>query len=167
MNIDFQVTSPEGIPYTVKAPLGTSRDEVINRVKTLHANIQKADPGWDVIQSIESGGNVNAVSPKGAEGDMQTMPKTLKDPGFGVEPAKDDSPAEKHRVGVDYWNKMKETFKHPLAAAMAYNWGPGNFSDWQAGKGKFEGHAKDWSLVPVETRKYLNKVINRLSNVQP
>lgn len=156
MNIDFVVKSPEGIPYTVKAPLGTSQATVMDKVKQFHANIQKADPKWDIIQDIESGGNTNAVSRKGAKGDMQTMPKTLTDPGFGVKPAKDNSPEELHRVGVDYWDAMKQKFGHPLLAAMGYNWGPGNVEKWQA-----EG--KDWSKVPQETKDYINKIISHLS----
>jgi soluble lytic murein transglycosylase-like protein len=173
MNIDFVVKSPEGIPFTVKAPLGTSQDEVINRVKTLHSNIQKANPKWDVIQHIESNGNPSAVSKKGALGDMQTMPKTLTDPGYGVSPAKDHSPQELHRVGVDYWEAMKKTFNHPLAAAMAYNWGPGVYKDWVNGENTpgvkhpdFKGKAKDWSLVPQETKNYVNSVIKSFSSSQ-
>ena len=34
----------------------------------------------------ESGGNPNAVSPKGAQGITQWMPKSASDPGYGVEP---------------------------------------------------------------------------------
>lgn len=67
-------------------------------------------PGFEQLASAvmaqESGGNPNAVSPKGAMGTMQTMPGTLRDPGFGVAPAKDNSPAEMQRVGVDYLRQM-------------------------------------------------------------
>lgn len=156
MQIDFTVKSPEGIPYTVKAPLGTSNAEIVNRVKQFHDRIKQKDVGWDTIQQIESQGNPNAISKKGAKGDMQTMPKTLTDPGFGVKPAKDNSPEELHRVGVDYWKAMKEKFGHPLVAAMGYNWGPTNVENWQK-----SGH--DWSKVPQETKDYVSKIIAKFS----
>ena len=42
------------------------------------------------------------TSPKGAQGEMQVMPKTQRDPGFGVVPAKGKSADEIARVGTDY-----------------------------------------------------------------
>jgi hypothetical protein len=39
------------------------------------------------------------TSPKGAQGEMQVMPGTQRDPGYGVVPAKDGSPEEIARVG--------------------------------------------------------------------
>lgn len=95
----------------------------------------------------ESRGNPNAVSPKGAIGPMQTMPDTLKDPGFGVAPAKDNSPAELTRVGNDYADAMVSKYGNQTIAAIAYNWGPGNTDKWLAAGG-------DVSKLPAETRKY-------------
>jgi hypothetical protein len=50
---------------------------------------QAPQSGWneDMVQAVtnqESGGNPDAVSPKGATGLMQVMPETARDPGFGV-----------------------------------------------------------------------------------
>ena len=50
------------------------------------------------------------TSPKGAEGEMQVMRKTQRDPGFGVKPAQDNSADEIARVGRDYLNAMLKKF---------------------------------------------------------
>jgi len=86
------------------------------------------------------------TSKKGAEGIMQVMPKTQRDPGFGVKPARDRSPEELERVGKEYGIAMLREFKDPKIAAMAYNWGPDNVKKWLA---------SDRSTpIPKETQKY-------------
>lgn len=82
----------------------------------------------------ESGGNPNAVSPKGAAGIAQIMPATARDPGYGVQPLQGwdgVNPAtapiqEQIRFGNDYLNAMqRENGGSPQMAAAAYNAGPG------------------------------------------
>jgi hypothetical protein len=88
------------------------------------------------------------TSEKGAQGEMQVMPGTSRDPGFGVKPARDDSPDELARVGRDYANTLLERYKDPRIAAIAYNWGPGNTDKWlMAGA--------DVSKLPKETQGYV------------
>jgi hypothetical protein len=88
------------------------------------------------------------TSPKGAQGEMQVMPGTQRDPGFGVKPAQDNSPDEMARVGRDYLNAMQARYKDSKLAAIAYNWGPGNTDKWlMAGA--------DPSKLPAETRNYI------------
>ena len=88
------------------------------------------------------------TSKKGAEGIMQVMPKTQRDPGFGVTPARDRSPEELKRVGDEYGIAMLREFKDPKIAAMAYNWGPNNVKKWLA---------SDRSTpIPKETQKYIS-----------
>lgn len=73
----------------------------------------------------ESGGNPNAVSPKGARGLTQVMPATGRDPGFGVQPLRDDSPQENVRFGRDYLTAMLRRYPgRPDLALAAYNAGP-------------------------------------------
>ncbi len=67
-----------------------------------------------MVQHLESrgkrygkGGEI-LTSPKGAQGEMQVMPATSRDPGFGVAPAKDGSPDELARVGRDYIAAMEK-----------------------------------------------------------
>jgi len=86
------------------------------------------------VMHVESRGNANAVSPKGARGTMQTMPGTLRDPGFGVTPARNDSPEELERVGRDYLKALLRHYGGNITLALAaYNAGPGTVDDWLAG----------------------------------
>jgi len=104
------------------------------------------------VEQIESGGKVNAVSPKGAVGPMQTLPGTLRDPGFGVKPAQNNNPEELRRVGQDYLTAMLGRYNNNLDYALAaYNWGPKKVDTWLADGG-------DPAKLPKETREYIPKV---------
>jgi hypothetical protein len=87
----------------------------------------------------ESGGNPNAVSPKGAQGLTQVMPATARDPGFGVAPMQGNSPQENVRFGRDYLTAMLKRYPgRPDLALAAYNAGPGvadRFAQPQASNG--------------------------------
>jgi len=96
-------------------------------------------------------GKTLTTSPKGALGEMQVMPKTIKDPGFGVIPAKDASPDEIARVGVDYLQAMKQKYGDTEKALIAYNWGPGSTDKWIAS-------GADPKKLPAETRTYVERV---------
>lgn len=79
----------------------------------------------NLIQT-ESSGNPNAVSPKGAQGLTQIMPETAQNPGFGVEPMRDNSPDEQIRFGADYLRALNKHFNGDINKALsAYNAGPG------------------------------------------
>lgn len=108
-------------------------------------------PASAAIVQTESNGNPNAVSPKGAVGAWQVMPNTKTDPGFGVAPAANNSPAELNRVGRDYYNAMTQRYGSPTLGAIAYNMGPGATDTWLKNGAKFED-------LPQETRNYIGKV---------
>lgn len=84
-----------------------------------------------------------AVSPAGALGVMQLMPKTAR--GLGV---KDPlNPDENIPGGLRYAKQMLDKYGDEKLAAMAYNWGPGNVDKWlKSGKGI--------EALPRETRNY-------------
>ena len=105
-----------------------------------------------VQRQVESGNRPDAVSPKGAVGTMQTMPGTLANPGFGVTPARDNSPAEQQRVGEDYMRAMVREFGNLPDALVAYNWGPQNAKQWVAS-------GRNPAQLPVETQGYLQKIL--------
>ena len=115
-----------------------------------------------VVQQMESGGQRYGkdgqllTSPKGAKGEMQVMDATNLDPGFGVRPAADNSPAERARVGRDYLDAMLKRYGGDEAQAMAaYNAGPGAL-DKALAKAKKEGG--DWlRFLPEETQAYVAK----------
>ena len=107
---------------------------------------------YGAIEMIESGGDPNAVSSAGAVGPMQLMPDTAADPGYGIEPAKDDSPEENRRVGSEYIDALLKKYDGNLDHALyAYNWGPGNVDKWIAA-------GEDPSALPKETAEYVPKV---------
>jgi soluble lytic murein transglycosylase len=88
--------------------------------------ISEADKLAPYIQEIESGGNPRAISPKGARGLMQVMPDTARDPGYGIRPARDNSPEENKRLGRDYLAALLNKYNGNInLTAAAYNAGPG------------------------------------------
>jgi hypothetical protein len=112
----------------------------------------------DAVMQAESRGKRYAAdgktlttSPKGALGEMQVMPKTSRDPGFGVVPARDKSPDEIARVGKDYLQAMLGKYGDTEKALIAYNWGPGVTDKWLAA-----GANPD--KLPAETRTYVQRV---------
>lgn len=107
---------------------------------------------YAAVQQVESNNNPNAVNKKsGAQGLMQLMPETAKNPGFGITPARDNSPAENQRVGQEYLDAMFKKYNGDTKSAlMAYNWGPANVDAWIAGGRK--------GPVPAETQAYVGKV---------
>jgi hypothetical protein len=95
------------------------------------------------VLNAESGGRLDAVSPKGARGLMQLMPATAA--GLGVNP---DDPADNIRGGVTYLRQMRDQFGgDPSLMLAAYNAGPGNVQ-------KYGG-------VPpfAETKAYVRKIL--------
>ena len=114
---------------------------------------------YRAIEKIESGGDPNAISSKGARGLMQVMPATARKPGYGVKPAKNESKEEYVRVGKDYAKAMYNEFDGDIEAVLAaYNMGPGATKKWIAG-------GRNKSKLPTETRKYIPKVQAELNKL--
>ena len=100
--------------------------------------------------AAESGGNPNAVSPKGAMGLMQLMPGTAKDMGVDI-----NNPADNARGGVKYLKQQLDRFGgDERLALMAYNWGPKNVEAFIA-----TGKGADGQPVPEETKAYVAKIL--------
>jgi hypothetical protein len=108
-------------------------------------------PYYGTVEHVESRGDQTAVSPKGAQGVMQLMPGTMRDPGFGVTPPRDNSEAENRRAGREYLDAMHSRYKDPTTALMAYNWGPGSVDKWIK-------NGRNPNAVPKETRNYVKQI---------
>lgn len=152
-------------------------DHVANTTVALEA-VAKAEqrlaPGFSpdgitrlsgIVQMMESGGRRYGAdgklieSTKGANGEMQVLDGTNRDPGYGVTPAKDDSPEERARVGRDYLAAMVKRYGNVPQALAAYNAGPGTVDAAiaRAKNPKAEG-AGDWfSQMPADTKKYVER----------
>ena len=92
------------------------------------------------------------TSPAGARGRMQVMPSTARNPGFGVEPARDGSIAKSNRVGADFIEKMYGRYGgDPDEVLASYNPGPERL-DAIIGK-----HGDRWrDYLPPETKGYID-----------
>ncbi len=125
-----------------------------------------------IVKDMESKGNMNAVSSKGATSDMQVMPATATNPGYGVRPAQPGpdgkiSQEEISRVGKDYLGAMTARYNNPALVMAAYNAGPGQVDKWIQQNGDprtGQISTQDWvSKIPfAETQSY---VVNGLKKV--
>ena len=94
-------------------------------------------------------------SPKGAKGITQIMPATGIDPGYGVEPLKNNTEQEYKRFGRDYFVAMLNEFNGDAAKALAaYNYGPINV------KALIKNHGNIWfTKLPNETKDYVASIL--------
>ena len=119
------------------------------------------------IVGVESSGNPNAVSPKGATGLMQVMPATgseiareLGDSAFPVNGTQAQQQAYLKRedvslrYGTHYMNKMLTRYGGDVEAALvAYNGGPARADAWLKAN-------RDDSVIPAESANYYKKVLS-------
>src|SRR5262245_41102648 len=93
----------------------------------------------------ESRFNPDAISPKGAQGIAQFMPRTASGRGL----SNPFEPMQALREAASYLRELRTTFRGSLGlAAAAYNAGPGRVEAWLAGRGG----------LPGETRAYVRAV---------
>lgn len=141
--------------------------------RTVYPAVQGAAPLAGVIMELESRGarfdaNGNLLtSPKGAQGEMQVMPATSRDPGFGVTPARNDSAEEIARVGRDYVGAMTARYQEPALVLAAYNAGPAVVDKWIGKHGDprtGEITVDEWiAKIPfAETQKYVTNGLRKV-----
>lgn len=113
----------------------------------------------------ESGGNPNAVSPKGASGATQIMPNTWpeisKDLGYSY--SFDDlkqSPELQRLGGKAYLAKQLKMFNNNIPASLAaYNWGPANVQQHLQKNPNALANLAD-SGMPDETKNYVSSILS-------
>lgn len=135
----------------------------------------QANGGADIIsaiQQVESSGNADAVSGKGAAGLMQVMPETapeiageLGDANFPAGGTREEiqaylkDPAVSKEYGTHYFNKMMTRYRGDEEAALiAYNGGASRADAWLAA-------GRDDSVIPRESADYYKKVLGAKASV--
>lgn len=121
------------------------------------ANEFKVDPALvHAVIQVESGYDVSALSPKGAQGLMQLLPDTAR--RFGVATAELLwRPDRNIRAGVAYLHSLLEQFGHDLSLVLAaYN----------AGENAVLRYGRQVPPFP-ETREYVPKVLAIYHRLRP
>lgn len=93
---------------------------------------------------------------------MQVMPATARDPGFGLNPANPNDPADMNRLGREYRAEMQRRYGGDLAKMWAaYNAGPGRVDD------AIRRHGGNWfNALPAETRNYVRQNILKVRGLR-
>lgn len=145
--------------YPDSATIGFNMQPPVSQQQTGTIGFPQQPNLINQIASLESGGkdfNPDASpmrSSKGAMFKMQVMPATAKDPGFGIKPAANDTPAEYNRVGVEYAAALEKKYGGDRAKILAaYNAGP------EAVDKLLSTYGDAWQEhLPAETKTYLQK----------
>lgn len=136
------------IPKPAVPKKKTPYDAIIDRESArfgMDANVIKAQ------LMAESGGNPNAVSPKGAVGVSQFMPDTAA--RYGIDPK---VPEQAIKGQVAYMSDLVKMFDGDYEKALAgYNWGEGNVAK------AVQTYGVNWKdHIPQETKDYLKKIFS-------
>lgn len=151
-----QSASPASVPPTIDVGSGEIVEEPVAEPQA------SVDQGFEDlaarVEMAESNSNQNAVSPKGAIGVMQIMPKTGPDAArlAGLEwDAKRFREDEDYNrtLGRAYLQDLMDAFGDPELALVAYNWGRGNLR-------KVLDAGENWrDKAPQETIDYVQKIL--------
>lgn len=126
-----------------------AKKAVIQHAQSSNAGEFHKEALMNAVMMVESRGNPNAVSPAGAIGPYQIMPKTGRDLGLSPDELKD--PVKSRAGATKYLNMLINRYNGNVQLAlMAYNGGMGRIDNHLAGKGK--------PLKP-ETMEYPGKVL--------
>jgi hypothetical protein len=146
--------------YQNGQPVYVNQGQLSDQLTNGGPGVPNFTPFQNAIRMVESQGNPAAVNPaSGAAGSMQVTPTGAgsSNPGFGVTPARNNSPAELQRVGADYANAMQQRYGNDTDAAVAYNWGPSNADKWISA-------GRPWKMLPPETQSYVGQVHAAMQN---
>ncbi|MEA3388477.1 MAG: lytic transglycosylase domain-containing protein [Pseudomonadota bacterium] len=148
------VAALHGLPPITNSAVAQTVVEQPPRVDPIAAHVAEASQRFGVpedwihaVMGVESAGDIDATSVKGAMGLMQVMPGTYADLraryGFGPNPY---DPRHNILAGAAYLREMYDRYGSPGFLA-AYNAGPGRYEQHLAGR-----------PLPLETRAYLARL---------
>jgi hypothetical protein len=163
------MTAPNLAPILVQGAKGAA-NEVVNAFNYLTATPNSdAARAFDAMLHIESRGNQNAVSPKGATGIAQIMPSTgpeaAKLAGLPWDPQRLKTDAEYNKaLGFAYFQqKLKENNGDVFKAMAAYNAGQGRV---QSAERRAAATGQPWTaFLPQETQNYIPQVMSRMGQL--
>ena len=164
--------SPTALPSPTPAPADPLTDaiQMEENVNTLQSSghitpeqaqkiKQRINPAYlQAVKEIENDkGDPNAVSPKGAIGIMQVMPRTGKEVAnqLGIENPDLRDPATNEAIGTEYLRQMQEKYG-PILGAAAYNAGPGRLDEAIKAAGSTDP-MKVFPFLPPETQNYVKQ----------
>lgn len=115
------------------------------------------------IIKVESDYRPGAISPRGAVGLMQLMPKTAhwiaEQQGDSFDPAWLLDPERNICYGTWYLAFLKQEFNDMIIALAAYNAGHGNVKKWLSDQ-RWTGKVEDLDQIPFpETKQFIRKTI--------
>jgi len=121
--------APSGLPAETQAYVPKVM-AALGGTQPFDANGQPTPQLLDAVQRVESGGNPNALSPKGAEGAYQLMPATAASVGV----TNPNDPAQARAGAAKYLAQLYQQFGGDANKAIAaYNAGPGRVSQATGG----------------------------------
>ncbi|PQV51869.1 hypothetical protein [Paraburkholderia sp. BL21I4N1] len=104
-----------------------------------------------------NGDGTPVTSATGAKYKMQALPSTAQQPGFGIQPAQSDTPAEYNRVGTQLLTAMVQRYGDPAKAWAAYHDGSGAM-DTALQKAQAAGTPNAWmQFISPEGQAYVQK----------
>jgi hypothetical protein len=151
------------IPAMAQTPPAAAQVGMLSPIESVDSLVDEASRRFSIpalwirsVMKVESGGNADALSPKGAMGLMQIMPETYtalrQEFGLGAEPYQ---PRDNIMAGAAYLRKMLDLYGTSGFLA-AYNAGPA----------RYEEHLATGEPLPEETKIYLSRLGPTLSGAQ-
>jgi len=174
-------TNSEASPRALNnAPISTLADQAnaslesrgtLKRLKLLQPLVQPIlreegiPPQMAAVVLVESGGRINALSPKGARGLWQFMPETARRYGLTVTGTVDErlDPYKSTRAAARYLRDLYAQFGNWQLVLAAYNAGEDKVEHAIERTGTRDFLSMDQpGLLPVETRHYVPAVLNAM-----
>ena len=138
------VAEPIVVPPTHTARHTPSRNALCSHAAAMAAEHDLPVPFFANLIQQESGFKSHVVSPAGAQGIAQFMPRVAR--AYGLENPFD--PLHSLSVSAKFLSELLDQFGNIGLAAAAYNAGPRRVQDWMAKRGK----------LPEETRNYVRNI---------